>query len=80
MLKELYQLLFITLFISFSYSQEKLYFIGHAYGNPLLKDQKMDPSVIFFLKDDTTKIIYGGDFIYDIKDEIEIQNFLKLNK
>ena len=80
MLKELYQLLFITLFISFSYSQEKLYFIGHAYGNPLLKDQKMDPSVIFFLKDDTTKIIYGGDFIYDIKDEIEIQNFLKFNK
>lgn len=80
MLKELYQLLFITLFINFSYSQEELYFIGHAYGNPSLKDQKLDPSVLNFLKYKTTKIIYGGDFIYDANDEIEIQNFLGFNK
>ena len=80
MLKVLYQLLFIILFINFSYSQEKLYFIGHAYGNPSLKDQKLDPSVLNFLKNETTKIIYGGDFIYDARDEIEIQNFLGFNK
>lgn len=80
MLKELYQLLFIILFINFSYSQEKLYYVGHAYGNPSLKDQKLDPSVLNFLKNETTKIVYGGDFIYDANDETEIQNFLEFNK
>ena len=80
MLKEFYQLLFIILFINFSSSQERIYFIGHAYGSPFVKDKKMEPSVLSFLKDDYTKVIYGGDFIYDPDDELEIENFLEFNK
>ena len=80
MLKGLCLLLFIIQFISFSYSQERIYFIGHAYGDPAVKDHKMEPSVLSFLDDDFTKVIYGGDFIYDIGDELEIKNFIEFNQ
>tara|TARA_B110000483_G_C18170618_1_gene533110 strand:+ start:1058 stop:1969 length:912 start_codon:yes stop_codon:yes gene_type:complete len=80
MLKGFYLPLFLILSISFSFSQEKILFVGHAYGNPNLKDKKLDSSLINFLNvNKNDKIIYGGDFIYDIKDTIEIKNFLKFN-
>jgi len=80
MLKGLHLLLFTTLFISYTFSQEKIYFFGHAYGNPTLIDHKMDPSILSFLEEDYTKVVYGGDFIYDINDQIEIENFIEFNK
>ena len=76
MLKVLFQLLFIILCIEFSFSQEKIYFIGHAYGSPLLKDSKMDPSVLTFFKNNNSMIIYGGDFVQDINNSKEIKNCL----
>lgn len=58
MLKVLFQLLFTILCINFSYSQQKIYFIGHAYGSPSKKDSIMDPSVMKFFKNNNSKIIY----------------------
>ena len=80
MLKGLHLLLFTTLFISHTFSQEKIYFFGHAYGKPALIDHKMDPFILSFLEEDYTKVVYGGDFIYDINDQIEIENFIQFNK
>ena len=76
MLKGFYLPLFLILSISFSFSQEKILFVDHADGNPNLKDKKLDSSLINFLNvNKNDKIIYGGDFIYDIKDTIEIKFF-----
>ena len=74
MLKGFYLPLFLILSISFSFSQEKILFVGHVYGNSNLNDKKLDFLLINFLNvNKNDKIIYGGDFIYDIKDTIEIK-------
>jgi len=78
MLKVFYQLLLICLFINLSFSQEKILFVGHAYGNPLEKDLIVDPTLKEFLKDKNYKLIYGGDFV-QLNEEEEIQNFLEFN-
>ena len=80
MLKGLHLLLFTTLCISHTFSQDRIYFFGHAYGKPALIDHKMDPSILSFLEEDYTKVVYGGDFIYDTNDQIEIENFVEFNK
>lgn len=79
MLKGLFLLLFINLYINFSFSQEKIYFIGHAYGSPLINDNKMDPSVLNFFKKNNSKLIYGGDFVQSVNNPKEIEEFLNFN-
>jgi len=79
MSKLLFSLLFIHLYVNFTFSQEKIYFIGHAYGSHLPKDNKMDQSVLNFLEDNNSKVIYGGDFVQDINNIKEIEEFLSFN-
>ena len=79
MLKGLFLLLFINLYINFSFSQEKIYFIGHAYGSPLINDNKMDPSVLNFFNNNNSKLIYGGDFVQSVNNPKEMEEFLNFN-
>ena len=83
MLKEFLKLLFISLFIlvNFSYSQlkeEKIIFLGHAYGSHFELDKQLDKVVINLLeKKEEYKIdefIFGGDFIYNCFDAEEREN------
>jgi hypothetical protein len=39
----------------------------------------MDPSVMKFFKNNNSKIIYGGDFVQDINNSKEIEDFLDFN-
>ena len=58
---------------------DNILFIGHAYGSPLFDDEKMDLSVINFLKNNSTKkykfIVWGGDFIDNCNNSNEVKNF-----
>lgn len=83
MLKVQLKLLFLLLTISQTYSQlnnEKILFVGHAYGSHSLNDKALDPIFVDFSSKYGSKynqIILGGDFIYDCKDDIEFNNFLE---
>ena len=80
MLKVLFLLLFTGHYINQVKSQDKILFIGHAYGDPNKRDQKLDPSLIKYLSGiEKTKIIYGGDFIQECNDSTEVSNFKKIN-
>lgn len=81
-------LLFFLLFFNnfettYTDNQEshKILFIGHAYGQPELYNNNLDPSVIDFFNNYSTEnysyIIWGGDFINDCNSSIEISNFYK---
>ena len=56
MSKVLFQLLFIILCINLSFSQQKIYFIGHAYGSHVLNDDKIDESAMNFFKNNNSFI------------------------
>ena len=81
MLKVLFRLLFIIILTDFSFAQdnqEDLLFIGHAYGSHYDFDQKIDPVLNTFINQNPNlfeKIIFGGDFIYDCSDDVEVRNF-----
>ena len=83
MLKELLKLPFICLFIisSFLLSQTKketIYYIGHAYGSHSDFDSNLDKSVIDLIyknKDlKIDEIVFGGDFIKNCNDKLELNN------
>ena len=61
---------------------DKILFIGHGYGSPSDLDQTIDPKLIKFLNsfrhEDYRYIVWGGDFLYECDDLIEISNFFKL--
>jgi len=84
MLKVLFRLLLIIIVTDFSFAQhnqEDLLFIGHAYGSHNDLDQKIDPILNQFINQNPNvfeKIIFGGDFIYDCSDDIEVNNFKNL--
>ena len=85
MLKELFTLLFLSLFINPINSQineNNFLFVGHAYGSHKLEDQSIDLELQTFIKEQKdilfTKIIFGGDMIQDCEDDIEISNFIKV--
>ena len=80
MLKVLSKLVFILLITSNLFCQEnkKLFFVGHAYGSQETNDENLDPVLINYIKESKNnydKIIFGGDFIFDCKNQIEIDNF-----
>lgn len=61
---------------------DEVLFIGHAYGNPHnLSDEKIEPIVLNFLKNNDTSIykyiVWGGDFIETCSNEVEVENFFK---
>jgi len=85
MLKELFTLLFLILFINPLNSQidkNTLLFVGHAYGSHKLEDQSIDLELQTFIKEQKdilfTKIIFGGDMIQNCEDDVEISNFIKV--
>ncbi len=80
-------LLYIILFIfppnQFeSQSVDKILFIGHAYGEPGLYNDEIDPSVKKYINtyptDHYKYIVWGGDFINDCNSFSEISNFFNL--
>ena len=81
MLKELFTLLFLLLYINPVNSQledNKFFFVGHAYGSHKVKDQNFDPDLLHFINNQKDKlfdrIVLGGDVVYDCNDNIEIDN------
>ena len=82
MLKVVFKHLISLLIINLSFAQESNYssiFIGHAYGSHTIKDQMVDSSIVKFLnnkKIDFNSVIFGGDFLYDCNDSVELSNFL----
>ena len=74
------KLLFLILFISNTNSQEnndKILFVGHAYGSHKLIDNKLDSNFLNFNNENNNrfkKIVLGGDFIYDCSNENELNN------
>ena len=78
MLRVLFLLLFTSHYINQVNSEVKILFVGHAYGDPNKRDQKLSPSLMKYLRSiQKTKIIYGGDFIQDCNDSTEVSNFKK---
>tara|TARA_B100000886_G_scaffold112513_1_gene75611 strand:+ start:9328 stop:10260 length:933 start_codon:yes stop_codon:yes gene_type:complete len=80
MLKVHLKLLFLVLFINNVFSQvqnEKILFVGHAFGSHSDNDSSLDPILLEFTSSEKnySKIILGGDFIYDCNDKIEVENF-----
>ncbi len=85
MLKELFTLLFLSLFINPVNSQineNNVLFVGHAYGSHIIKDQTIDKELLSFIAEQKDhlfkKIIFGGDMIQNCEDEVEISNFIKV--
>jgi hypothetical protein len=85
MSKQLFTLLFLSLFINPTSSQineNNVLFVGHAYGSHMEKDQTMDRALLGFIAEQKNhlfkKIIFGGDMIQNCEDEVEILNFIKV--
>ena len=85
MLKELFRLLSLILFINPVNSQvneSNILFVGHAYGSHKIKDQSIDNKLLSFIDEQNTllfeKIVFGGDMIQNCEDDVEISNFIKV--
>ena len=85
MLKELFKLLFLILFINPINSQideNTVLFVGHAYGSHKIQDQTIDLDLLRFIKDKKDilfkKVILGGDMIQNCEDDVEISNFIRV--
>ena len=85
MLKELFRLLSLILFINPVNSQvneSNILFVGHAYGSHKIQDQSIDKKLLSFINEQNTllfeKIVFGGDMIQNCEDDVEISNFIKV--
>ena len=85
MLKELFTLLFLSLFINPINSQineNNVLFVGHAYGSHKIQDQTIDKQLLSFIAEQKDilfkKIIFGGDMIQNCEDDVEISNFIRV--
>ena len=85
MLKELFRLLSLILFINPVNSQvneSNILFVGHAYGSHKIQDQSIDNKLLSFINEHNTllfeKIVFGGDMIQNCEDDVEISNFIKV--
>lgn len=71
-----------SLGISTFNNTEEFLFIGHAYGSTFEKDHQIDPKLLSFFYqgglENYKYIIWGGDFIEDCNNEVEIYNFNNL--
>ncbi len=79
MLKVLLRLLFLVLYTNSINSQsnyDEILFAGHAYGSHKEIDNFLDGNLIsHFNENDYSKLILGGDFIYDCNSQVELNNF-----
>ena len=77
MLKAHLRLLFLTLIINLNAQSDdsEIIFVGHAYGSHNTKDSSLDPIFLsHFNKYNYSKVVLGGDFIYDCNNEEELYN------
>ena len=59
---------------------KEIFFVGHAYGSPKKKDKTINAELKNFIdKNKNSFIIWGGDFIQDCNDYIEIKNFKNIS-
>ena len=59
---------------------KEIFFAGHAYGNSKEKDKTINAELKNFIdKNKNSFIIWGGDFIQDCNDSIEIKNFKNIS-
>ncbi len=79
MLKGHLRLLFLVLFINNLHTQpdtSEILFVGHAYGSHQSINNSLDPIFLDHYKNFSySKVVFGGDFIYDCSSEIEVANF-----
>ncbi len=78
MLRVYLKLLFLIVFISNANAQvstKEYLFVGHAYGSHSKLDNNLDPIFLSHLqKNNYSKIVLGGDFIYDCNNMVELNN------